>query len=111
MDKRRVHHGKVVKAWLSEHEEQIEIVYLPSYSPVLNPDEYLSCDLKAGVHSGKPAKTKAQLNKKIISQCACCGRSQSGCRSILNMKIFVSRITDVVRCRVNMNGWRPDRAS
>ncbi|MFZ5392091.1 MAG: transposase, partial [Patescibacteria group bacterium] len=40
---------------------------LPSYSPELNPDEYLNCDLKAGVHSGVPARTKEQLKKKAIS--------------------------------------------
>jgi len=33
----------------------------------LNPDEYLNCDLKAGVHSGKPARDKKQLKKKVLS--------------------------------------------
>ena len=54
LDNLRVHHAKVFKAWLAEHEDEIEVFYLPSYSPELNPDEYLNCDLKAGVHSGKP---------------------------------------------------------
>ncbi|GBC59196.1 IS630 family transposase [Desulfonema ishimotonii] len=40
---------------------------MPSYSPELNPDEYLNCDLKAGVHSGPPAKDKKSLKKKVIS--------------------------------------------
>lgn len=39
LDNLRVHHAKVVKAWLVEHEEEIEVFYLPSYSPELNPDE------------------------------------------------------------------------
>jgi hypothetical protein len=30
----------------------------------LNPDEYLNCDLKAGVHSGVPARSKEQLKRK-----------------------------------------------
>jgi hypothetical protein len=67
LDNLRVHHAKVFKAWLEKHEDEIEIFYLPSYSPELNPDEYLNCDLKAGVHSGKPARTKAQLKKKVVS--------------------------------------------
>jgi transposase len=67
LDNLRVHHAKVFKAWLLEHEGEIEIFYLPSYSPELNPDEYLNCDLKAGVHSGKPARDKASLKKKVIS--------------------------------------------
>lgn len=67
LDNLRVHHAKVFKKWLSEHEDEIEVFYLPSYSPELNPDEYLNCDLKAGVHSGKPARDKASLKKKVIS--------------------------------------------
>lgn len=67
LDNLRVHHAKVFKAWLSDHEDEIAVFYLPSYSPELNPDEYLNCDLKAGVHSGKPARTKEQLKKKIRS--------------------------------------------
>lgn len=67
LDNLRVHHSKLVKEWLREHEEEIELFFLPSYSPELNPDEYLNCDLKAGVHSGAPARKKADLKKKTIS--------------------------------------------
>lgn len=42
----------------------IEIFYLPAYSPELNPDEYLNCDLKAGEHSGQPARNKKQWKEK-----------------------------------------------
>jgi len=35
LDNLRVHHGKNVKQWLEEHQEQMEIFYLPSYSPEL----------------------------------------------------------------------------
>lgn len=65
LDNLRVHHAIKVKKWLTGKEEQIEIFYLPSYSPELNPDEYLNCDLKAGVHSGSPARSKEQLKKKV----------------------------------------------
>ena len=67
LDNLRVHHAKVFKAWLSDREDEIEVFYLPSYSPELNPDEYLNCDLKAGVHSGKPARDKSSLKKKVVS--------------------------------------------
>jgi len=40
--------------------------YLPSYSPELNPDEYLNCDLKAAVHSGAPARSPQQLKAKTL---------------------------------------------
>ena len=39
LDNLRVHHSKLVKEWLAEHEQEIELFYLPSYSPELNPDE------------------------------------------------------------------------
>jgi hypothetical protein len=42
----------------------IEVSYLPAYSSDLNLDEYLSCDLKAGWHSGKPELNKEQLKQK-----------------------------------------------
>ena len=67
LDNLKVHHSYLVQDWLKEHEEEIEVFYLPTYSPELNPDEYLNCDLKAGVHSGPPAKNKDELKKKTIS--------------------------------------------
>ena len=67
LDNLKVHHSYIVKDWVKEHSESIELFFLPSYSPELNPDEYLNCDLKSGVHSGTPARTKEQLNKKALS--------------------------------------------
>jgi hypothetical protein len=66
LDNLRVHHSKPVRQWLEEHQDQIEVFFLPSYSPELNPDEYLNCDLKQGVHSGTPARSKDQLAKKAL---------------------------------------------
>ena len=67
LDNLRVHHSKIVKKWISEHQDSIELFFLPAYSPELNPDEYLNCDLKAGVHSGPLARSKKDLKKKAIS--------------------------------------------
>ena len=65
LDNLRVHHAKPVKEWLEAHKNLIQVFYLPAYSPELNPDEYLNCDLKAGVHSGEPARNKEQLKQKV----------------------------------------------
>ncbi|MCO5247583.1 MAG: IS630 family transposase [Chitinophagales bacterium] len=46
LDNLRVHHSKIVKEWIDENKDTIELFYLPSYSPERNPDEYLNCDLK-----------------------------------------------------------------
>ncbi|WP_320042998.1 transposase [uncultured Desulfobacter sp.] len=63
----KVHYSYIVKDWLSEHKEEIEVFFLPSYSPELNPVEYLNGDLKSGVHSGVPARTEKQLKQKTLS--------------------------------------------
>jgi transposase len=61
LDNLGVHHCKPVKAWLAEHKEEIEVFYLPSYSPELNPDERLNADLKHAISTKVPVRTKAKL--------------------------------------------------
>jgi transposase len=63
LDNLRVHHAKPVKAWLAEHTQAIEVFYLPSYSPELNPDEMANADIKQAVTKLAPARTKLQLVK------------------------------------------------
>ena len=67
LDNLRVHHARKVKAWLAEHEAEIEVFYLPSYSPELNPDECLNADLKEGVTKRAPARSKKALKKAAVS--------------------------------------------
>lgn len=61
LDNLRVHHSKVVKAWVAERTDQIELFYLPSYSPELNPEERLNADLKQALYTKVPVRTKAKL--------------------------------------------------
>jgi transposase len=63
LDNLRVHHSKPVKQWLARHIDEIEVFYLPSYSPELNPDEMANADLKQAVTKLAPARTKLQLVK------------------------------------------------
>jgi transposase len=67
LDNLKVHHAKKVQEWLLEHNSQIEVFYLPSYSPELNPDEYLNCDLKDGVHSAPPSRSDKTLRERVTS--------------------------------------------
>ena len=67
LDNLRVHHSRKVKAWLDEHKELIELFFLPSYSPELNPDEYLNGDLKKRISSGVPVRTEKDLKKRTRS--------------------------------------------
>ena len=61
LDNLRVHHGKLVKAWLADKTKTIKVFYLPSFSPQLNPDERLNADLKYAIGGRVPARTKIKL--------------------------------------------------
>jgi len=61
LDNLRVHHCKPVKTWLEENKKCIEVFYLPSYSPQLNPDERLNADLKHALGSTVAMRTKSKL--------------------------------------------------
>lgn len=61
LDNLGAHHCKPVKQWLAEHGDAIEVFFLPSYSPELNPDERLNADLKQAMGTQVPARTKPKL--------------------------------------------------
>lgn len=65
LDNLRVHHSKIVKAWVAERKNQIELFYLPSYSPQLNPEERLNADLKQEMGKRVPVRTKAKLRQAV----------------------------------------------
>lgn len=51
---------------LDNMEDQIEVLYLPSYSPELNPYECLNADLKEAITKRAPARSKKQLKDAAI---------------------------------------------
>ena len=63
VDNLRVHHCKPVKAWVAQRANEIELAFLPSYSPEHNPDEYLNCDLKSAM--GKKPSPRSQSDLEI----------------------------------------------
>jgi transposase len=67
LDNLRVHRSKIISEWVSDKKDKIELHFLPSYSPELNPDEYLNCDLKYQIHSKTSAKSQVELEKKVLS--------------------------------------------
>jgi len=66
LDNLRVHHSKLVKRWREENADKIEVFYLPSYSPELNPDELLNADLKQRVTTAAPARTGKALKRTAV---------------------------------------------
>lgn len=67
VDRHPVHRAGAVRQWLDDHKSQIEMFYLPSYSPQFNPAEYLNCDVKQGIHSKSPTRNLRQLKHRAIS--------------------------------------------
>jgi transposase len=67
LDNLRVHHSGKVREWLEKNKNLIEVYYLPSYSPDLNPDEYLNNDLKAGISMRPEYRRKGALKKTAKS--------------------------------------------
>ena len=67
VDNLRVHHCAPVKAWVAEHSDLIELVFLPSYSPERNPDEYLNGDLKASLGRKPSPRNQQALENNLKS--------------------------------------------
>ena len=66
LDNLGVHHCKPVKAWLAENKDKMEVFYLPSYSPELNPEERLNADLKHVIRAKVPVRTKPKLQAAAV---------------------------------------------
>jgi transposase len=67
VDNLRVHHAKVVTAWLADKRERIELAFLPPYNPEANPDEYLNHDFKTALRLGPVSHDRASLLAKALA--------------------------------------------
>lgn len=50
IDRHPAHTAAEVDQWLTNHSDQIEVTWLPRYSPEYNPDEFLNNDLKQNLN-------------------------------------------------------------
>jgi len=64
LDNLRVHHALLVTDWVEKHKDEIEIFYLPPYSPQHNPDEYLNGNLKRELAQKGYSKNENELESK-----------------------------------------------
>ena len=67
VDRHPVHTRRLVQDWLAAHRSQIEVFYLPPYSPQLNPVEYLNNDVKQQVHDQPPTMSVQQLQQRTAA--------------------------------------------
>jgi transposase len=66
VDGHPVHRRVMVREWLADHVDRIEMHFLPGYSPELNPVELLNGDLKRHVAQANPANP-AELAAKAAT--------------------------------------------
>jgi transposase len=67
LDRLQAHRARLTRDWLDAHRSEIEVHYLPAYSPDLNPDEGVNADLKQAVPRKAPARSKEQLKRTAAS--------------------------------------------
>jgi transposase len=67
VDRHPTHRGRLATAWARQHAERLQLVYLPAYSPELNPVEYLNNDVKANAQRKGRARTAKELARKVRS--------------------------------------------
>lgn len=65
IDSHPVHRSLAVKRWVFEHKKEIKIIFLPGYSPELNPDEMLNQDVKANASGRKRPRSQKEMMKNV----------------------------------------------
>jgi transposase len=88
LDRLPVHRSGQVRAWLAGREAEIEVFYLPGYSPELNPHEGINGDLKQAVTRKEPARGKAQLKRVVIGHMRKLSKSPHRVRSVFGHETF-----------------------
>jgi len=72
IDRHPVHRAAKVRRWLAEHDMRIKVFYLPSYSPELNPDEFLNNDAKANAFSRRHPRNRDEMVSDLRSYLRVC---------------------------------------
>jgi transposase len=65
VDRHPVHRSRKVRDWLARHADQIEMFFLPGYSPDLNPDEMLNQDVKTNAVGKRRPRTRPQMLRTV----------------------------------------------
>jgi transposase len=88
LDRLPVHRSAEVRAWLAGREAEIEVFYLPGYSPELNPDEGVNGDLKQAVTRREPARSKSQLKRAVVGHMRRLSKLPDRVRSFFGHRTF-----------------------
>jgi transposase len=88
LDRLPVHRSAKVRDWLVGRQAEIELFYLPGYSPELNPDEGVNGDLKQAVTGKQPARSKTQLKRAVVSHMRRLSKLPDRVRSFFGHRTF-----------------------
>src|SRR3712207_9230451 len=88
LDRLKAPRARLTRDWLAEHRAEIEVHYLPPYSPELNPDEGVHADLKQAVPRRAPARGKQQLKRAAVSHMRSLSKSPQRIRAIFRHQQF-----------------------
>jgi transposase len=65
VDRHPVHRSRKVSQWLAKHADEIEMFFLPGYSPELNPDEMLNQDVKTNAVGKRRPRNQPQMQRTL----------------------------------------------
>ncbi|MHB9856730.1 winged helix-turn-helix domain-containing protein [Streptomyces sp. YIM S03343] len=70
VDGHSAHRSRKVRDWLTAHPDNVELHFLPPYSPELNPDEPVNADLKHSLPRQHRARNQAELAAETAASSA-----------------------------------------
>jgi transposase len=65
VDRLKAHEKAKTEGWVADHQDRLELVWLPRYAPELNPEEYLNQDLKGSVNAEGLPDHQGELRSRI----------------------------------------------
>ena len=79
VDRHPVHISRKVRGWVERHQAEIRRIYLPPYSPELNPGEFLNQDIKTNAAGRWRSSTKGKMMGNLRSYL----RSTQKCQDVV----------------------------
>ena len=76
VDRARYHTSEETSGWLARHKDRIELFFLPSYSPDLNPDEWVWKTLSMTMSTASCRKSPDNCSQSLARLSARSGRRQ-----------------------------------
>jgi transposase len=61
LDSHPVHKSAYVRRWMKGTNGEMELYFLPGYSPELNPDEYLNNDVKTNAQGTERPRNQTEM--------------------------------------------------